>query len=310
MSGPKVIIQQVDHIAIRSNDPHSLFHFFIDTLQLPIVWPLRYYGMALSGVVCAGNTNIEIFNYGLNDHIPGTDQSRANIFAIAFEPTSISRSLRELTRRTIPHRPPIPSHGKRFDGYQGKLWTNITLDGFLDGGSRSLDISGIIKGNLFFNHLVGNLIGRIVNMKWAESWVLASFGERALFLTEYTHDVPKIRSNGANDLQSLDGGLIGLEGIEEIVLAVSSYDDKVARWEYLLSPIPLTESGRWHLGDGPAIRLIPDEQDEIQTIFFKVKSLKSAEERLTRHNLLGITSDRWVSIAASKIQNLDIRLIE
>jgi hypothetical protein len=173
-----------------------------------------------------------------------------------------------------------------------------------------LDISKIIGGNLFLNHLVGNIVSKFVGIKRAETWVLDSFGERALYLTAYTHDVPKIRSMGANDLQRISGGLIGLQGVQEIVLTVSNYDDKVARWEYLFSPIPPVEPGCWHLGEGPAIRLIPDEQDQIQTIVLKVKSLENAEERLAQHNLLGITSDSWVSIAASKIHNLDIRLIE
>lgn len=310
MTRSKAIIKQVDHIAIRSTDPHHLFQFLTDTLQLPVVWPMRYYGLALSGVVFAGNTNIEVFNYGSIDHASVSDQLGANIFAIAFEPISIPESLNELTRRTIPHSPPIPYHGQRFDGYLGKLWTNITLDGFLDGGSKSLDISRIVKGNPFLNHLIGSLIGKFVGMKWAESWVMASFGDRAIYLTEYTHDVSHIRSIGTENLQRVRGGLIGVEDVNEIILTLSDFDNKFARWEYLFSPIPPSDPGCWHLGQGPAIRLTPDEKDDIQSIVLRVKSLRRAKENLAKQDLLGDASGYWVSIAPSKIQELDIRLVE
>ncbi len=310
MSKPQAIIKQVDHIAILASDPYYLFQILADTLQLPVVWPMKYYGLALSGVVCAGNTNIEVFNYGSLDGPVESEFLKANIFAIAFEPTSISECMRELSKRNIPHSPPIPYCGRRFDDYSGKLWTNIVLGGFLDGSSKSFNVSGIFKGNSFIINLIGSLIGKIVCKRWAKSFILDSFGNSALYLTEYTHDVPKTRSIGANNLMDIDGGLIGLESVLEIIVGISDYESKSALWEKLFFPVLPSDPGLWHLGDGPAIRLSSSTDDDIQTIVLKVKSLEDAKRRLAKHDLLGITADHGVTILAPRIQNLDIRLVE
>jgi hypothetical protein len=251
-----------------------------------------------------------VFNYGSPDSSSESEFIKANIYAIAFEPTSIPESIRKLSKRNIPHSPPIPYRGRRFDGYLGKLWTNVVLGGFLDGSSESFNVSGIFKGNLFFNTLIGNLIGRFVCKRWAKSLVLASFGERALYLTEYTHDISKTRSIGASNLLGIDGGLIGLVAVLEIIVGISDFDIKLALWQKLFSPVLPSEPGLWHLGDGPAIRLSSNSEDDIQTIVLKVKSLEDAKKRLAKYDLLRITADNRVSISAPRIQNLDIRLVE
>ena len=306
----QAVIKQVDHIAIRTSNPEYLFDILTNILQLPIVWPMKYYGLALSGVVSAGNTNIEVFNYGSTCCPPDSEKIEADIYAIAFEPISILENIRELSRRSIPHSPPIPFHGTRFDGYTGKLWTNVALGGFLDGGSVNININGIFNRSSFFLSLIGNLLGRLVCMRWAKSIVQRASGNRALYLTKYTHDVSKTRSISANSLTSIDGGLIGLVSVQEIIVGISDYDNKSARWQKLFNPIQPTESGLWHLGLGPAIRLSSNSEDNIQTIILKVKSLENAKKRLAKFELLGITEKHQVSISIPGIKNLDIRLVE
>ena len=236
MTKPQAIIKQVDHIAIRTSDPQYIFHILADTLQLPIVWPMKYYGLALSGVVCAGNMNIEVFNYGSLDCPSESEFIKANIYAIAFEPTSISENIRELSKRNIPHSPPIPYRGTRFDGYSGKLWTNVVLGGFLDGSSKCLNVGGIFKGNSFFINLIGNLIGRLVCKSWAKSIIQDASGNRALYLTEYNHDISKTRSIGARNLGDIDGGLIGLEAVLEIIVGLSDFDVKICSLARIIFP--------------------------------------------------------------------------
>ena len=310
MSEPQAIINQVDHIAILTSNPQYLFHILTDTLQLPIIWPMKYYGLALSGVVCAGNTNIEVFNYGSPNCPSESERIETNIYAIAFEPTSILENMRELSRRNIPHSPPIPYHGTRFDGFSGKLWTNVALGGFWDGDSRIINISGIINRYPFFESLIGRLLGRLICMRWTKSFVQGESGERALYLTDYTHEVSKTRSNGADNLTRIDGGLIGLEAVQEIVVSLSDYAEKSANWQRLFNPVLPSEPGLWRFGGGPAIRLSSSFEDDIKTIVMKVKSLEIAQKRLAKYDLLGISADHQVSISIPRIQNLDIRLVE
>jgi hypothetical protein len=310
MAEHQAIIKQVDHIAIRTTNPEYLFDILTNVLQLPIVWPMEYYGLALSGVVCAGNTNIEVFNFGTTCCSSDSEGIEANIYAIAFEPTSILENIRELSRRDIPHSPPIPYHGTRFDGYNGKLWTNIVLGGLLDGSSKSFSINRIIYRYKTLTEMIGNLIGRFICMPWASSVVQAASGNSALYLTEYAHDISRTRSIGANRLMSIEGGLIGLVSVSEIILGISDYDQKSARWQQLFNPVQQSEYGLWHLGVGPAIRLTSERQDFIQAIVLKVKSMENAKNQLAKFELLGITDTHQVSISIPGIQNLDIRLVE
>ena len=306
----QAIIKQVDHIAIRTSNPEYLFDILTDIFQLPIVWPMKYYGLARSGVVCAGNTNIEVFNYGTTCCPSDSEKIEANIYAIAFEPTSFHENMQELSRRNIPHSPPIPYHGTRFDGYNGKLWTNIVLGGLVDGGSKSISISKIFYRFTFLTEMIGNLIGRLVCMRWAKSIVQAASGDSAFYLTEYAHDVSQTRSIGVKHLMSIEGGLIGLESVSEIILGISDYDQKSGRWQELFNPVQPSEPGLWYLGAGPAIRLTSKSKDIIQAIILKVKSLENAKKHLAKFELLGITDHHQVTISIPGIQNLDIRLVE
>jgi len=310
MSETQAIIKQVDHIAIRTSDPEYLFHILTDVLQLPIVWPMKYYGLALSGVVCAGNANIEVFHYGSPERSSDSDEIETDLYSIAFEPTSLRDSISELSSRNIPHSPPIPYHGTRFDGYTGKLWTNVGLGGLLDGGSSSINVMGGFSQYPFLSEIIGKLIGRFVCMRWTESFVQAASGNSALYLTEYTHDISEIRSKGANSLMGNDGGLIGLEAVLEVILGVSDYENQSARWQQLFNPVLPSEGGVWRLAPGPAIRLSPNSKDRIKAILLKVRSLDNAERHLATFDLLGKTADQQVSISIPGIQNLGIHLVE
>ena len=115
---------------------------------------------------------------------------------------------------------------------------------------------------------------------------------------------------GANSLLKIDGGLIGLESVQEIIVGISDYDEKIACWQKLFNPVLPSEPGFWHLGAGPAIRLSYNLRNNIQTIFMKVKSLEIAKKQLEKFNLLGMTADYQVSISIPGIQSLDIRLLE
>jgi len=60
---PGAIVRCVDHIAIRASDTKYLFSLFSETFQLPIVLPMARYGITSSGVVFAGNVNIEVLQF-------------------------------------------------------------------------------------------------------------------------------------------------------------------------------------------------------------------------------------------------------
>ncbi len=304
------IVKQVDHIAIRVDDPHYLFSLLSDAFQLPVVWPIAPYVWILSGGVCAGNVNFEIVRYGSAQNLSATKSSTAQLFGIAFEPYPLSESLPELAKRNIPHGPPLPVFGIRFDGFKGKLWTTSILGGFLDGSSKPVYLGQTFGGHSPVNVTLGKWMSRMTTQRWAEPLILTAFAKSMIYLIEYTHDVAQIRALGLTELKARQGGPLGVEAVREIVVSVKDFEEKQAHWQSLLAPAPPTEAGRWELGHGPAIRLERDADDKIQALVLKITSLEKAKTFLAEKGMLGSVSDRSIAIDPMKVQGLDIRLME
>ena len=64
------------------------------------------------------------------------------------------------------------------------------------------------------------------------------------------------------------------------------------------------------MGDGPAICLVQAERNELQGFVIAVASLQRAESFLREKALLGSATKEGLTIDASKIEGLNIRLIE
>jgi hypothetical protein len=304
------VVQQIDHIAIRVNELDYLFRLFSEKFQLPVVWPKASYGVARSGVLCAGNVNIEILQYGTPDDLKGKPAADSHLFAIVFEPSSITESLEELINRKITHSPPIPYRGTRFDGYVGELWTNILIGDLLDGSANAFNVGLMVNRYVWLSGFIGNLASWIGNSRWTKSMVIRAMAERMVFLTEYTHDVPQTRLEGKKKLNDLGGGGLGLKFVQEVIVGVEDFEGKQSRWEKLLYPFIQSSPGLWHLGEGPALRLVQSTADVIKALVLKVESLERASAYLNENNMLGTSSDSELCIAPSIVQGLDIRLVE
>ena len=89
-------------------------------------------------------------------------------------------------------------------------------------------------------------------------------------------------------------------------------DMQVARtnWQRLFDPLAEIEPGRWEVGDGPAMRLMPHDQDGLMRLVWKVASLERAATFLGEQALLGISSGEQVVLDGTKLDGLDIRLVE
>lgn len=119
-------IRQIDHIMIRTGNPHELYAFFTETLQLPVAWPITSPRAGVTtGGVGFGNVNLEAIQF------PGQD-AQPRLVGLALEPASLNDSMTELTRRgiTFGERRPLIAAGS--DGSKNTLWTNVTLRPFSD----------------------------------------------------------------------------------------------------------------------------------------------------------------------------------
>jgi hypothetical protein len=75
-----------------------------------------------------------------------------------------------------------------------------------------------------------------------------------------------------------------------------------------MGPTPPESPGVWRLGDGPAVRLVPDTADRLKALVVRTASLRDAAGFLTAHGMLGADSGREVTIDPGAVGGLDLRL--
>ena len=103
---------------------------------------------------------------------------------------------------------------------------------------------------------------------------------------------------------------MGLLGVQEIVVGVRDMEGARAGWQWLFDPLTEMEPGVWAVGDGPAIRLVLHDQDELVRLVWKVASLERAAAFLSRHNLLSLSTAEQIMLDRAKLGGLDIHLVE
>jgi catechol 2,3-dioxygenase-like lactoylglutathione lyase family enzyme len=264
-------IRQIDHIMIRTGDPRELYSFFAETLQLPIAWPMTSpRAGVMTGGVGFGNVNVEAIQ------VPGQTDPRPRLLGFAFEPSALDESLIELSRRglTSGERRPLVATGP--DGSKRTLWTNVTLQQFSDSDSP------------------------------ADATI-------HIFLSEYSPTYVKVDERRARlraQLVDSSGGPLGVVDVKEVI--IGAVDVEMARrlWQRLLDPTPSASSNTWQIGTGPAVRLVPDNDNRVQALLIRVASLERAKTFLREKQLLGVDTAGQVTIDPSKIGGLDLRLVE
>jgi hypothetical protein len=264
-------IRQIDHIMIRTGDPRELYAFFAETLRLPAAWPITSpRAGVMTGGIGFGNVNVEAIQF------PGQTDPRPRLVGFAFEPSALDESLIELNRRglTSGERRPLIATGP--DGSNRTLWTNVTLRQFSDSDNP------------------------------ADATI-------HIFLGEYSPtyvNVDERRARLRSQLVNSGGGPLGVVDVKEVI--VGAVDLEIARqlWQKLLDPMPSTASNTWQIGSGPAVRLVPANENRIQALLIRVSSLQRARTFLREKQLLGIDAAGQVTIEPSKVGGLDLRLVE
>jgi hypothetical protein len=132
-----------------------------------------------------------------------------------------------------------------------------------------------------------------------------------VFLYEYSPVFLRVevrRKQLGNRLALNNGGPLGFQSILEIIISTTHLEKDKAAWGQLLGN--QISPDFWRAASGPAIRLVQGSSDRISEIVFKVKSLERARAFLDLNQLLGSVSPKEISLNASKIQGLKIRIVE
>lgn len=263
-------VRQIDHIMIRADVPATLYAFFTETLQLPVAWPLALRGSVNSGAVGFGNVNVEVIKF------PDQRSSRVHLVGFGFEPAPLAECLVELRRRDITHGEPRPFIITERDGSKRLLFTNVTLRQFSD-EDRPANAT------------------------------------MHIFLSEYSPtyvEVEQRRARLLEELRARGGGPLGVTGVKEIIVGATDMKLALNLWERLLAPRRTVEPRVWRVDDGPGILVVQARENRLQAIVISVASLSRAKTFLQEKGLLGSVSKRGLTMDPSKLEGLDIRLVE
>jgi len=264
-------VGQIDHIMIRTGRPESLFMLFTETFGLPVAWPLATRGGVTSGGVSFGNVNIEAIQF------PRQTTDEPSLVGFAFDPSaSLSDSMAEFDRRGIAYGEPRPFVVTKPDGSRATLWTNVTLASLSD-SDRPAD------------------------------------AKMHIFVCEYSPDyvdVEQRRDRLRRALSDGGGGPLGVERVVEVTIGTTNLEVSERPWAELLAPQKALAEGHWELGSGPAIRLVRAAENKLQGLVIGVRSLERAEGFLRRKGLLGTVSNGLITLDASKVEGMGIRLVE
>lgn len=313
MTTTRPVFKQLDHLIARVDDPAALFSLLTETLGLPVAWPLASYPSFQSGGVALGNLYLEIIQCGRRQK----PAARGRLCAVAFEAAPIEEAARELSSRGLPHTPPAPYVERGRDGAKRHLWSNVVLgkmlgkDFLLDTtilmsrlpGAASLSDAG--AGGALNRWQLAKLFER--NLVFFVEFYYENFGVRP-FWDEF-RDHEEKRAKDLERLRACGGGALGLESVKEIVAGVRDFEAARELWRRLYAPIPETAPGFFTDEGGPAVRLVPADTDSIRTLVLKVSSPARAETTLRESGMLGAVTDDRITIAPSKLEGLDVRLV-
>ena len=264
-------IRQIDHIMIRTGDPRELYAFFAETLRLPTAWPMTSpRAGVMTGGVGFGNVNVEAIQ------VPGQTDPRPRLVGFAFEPSALDESLIELNRRGLASGERRPLVATEPDGSTRTLWTNVTLRQFSDSDNP------------------------------ADATI-------HIFLSEYSPsyvNVVERRARLRSQLAGSRGGPLGVVDVKEVIIGAVDLDVARRLWQKLLDPTPSATSNTWQIGSGPAVRLVPANENRIQALLIRVASLERAKTFLRDRQLLGADAAGHVTIDPSKVGGLDLRLVD
>jgi catechol 2,3-dioxygenase-like lactoylglutathione lyase family enzyme len=264
-------IRQIDHIMVRTGNPHELYAFFTKTLQLPVAWPMTSPRAGVTtGGVGFGNVNVEAIQF------PGQKDAQPRLVGFALEPSSLNDAMTELTRRgiTFGERRPLIAAGS--DGSKNTLWTNVTLRPFSDSDSPA------------------DATMHIFLSEYSAAYV----------------NVEERRARLRRQLVASGGGPLGVVEVKEVIIGAIDVASARQLWQRLLEPRPSSAPNKWQIGDGPAVLLVPATENRIQALVIRVASLDRATAFLRDKQLLGADPEGRPTIDLSRVGRLDLRLVD
>ena len=306
-------ISKIDHLVIRVDDLNheKLIAMMKDTLGLPAAWQVNEQPGFASGGVFAGNVDLEIIHAGT---IPGAVRA-CLLYGVVFERfgefNQLLQDLQAIRNRGIDV---LPSQYHFFN--QGSLepaWTNIFLKGLAE--------NNIWKTLLFtYKKLIPDSawlkLGEKTNSNSASmaKFVFNKVYPDEIFYTvKYEPHWKKAnldRESAQKELDSRNGGPLGLVGVKRVLVEVPDFDRARERWSRFLAPVQEIQTAIWEFDEGPGIALVPGKQHRLKGMIWSVRSLPEAARYLEGLGLLGKRDQAGIHIKLEAFPDLSIRLVD
>ena len=321
------VVARVDHLYARVEDPRAVFVALTERLGLP-----RSYGFSRvpgfeGGAVSLGNmVFLEALRYAPGRKVPAP--ASPGLDGLALEAAvPVLEAATKLSRRRIPHSPPIsyagdpapfafgpPLQRAGLKAGSGPLWSMVVLGGFFGDHARARQFRLIpSRGDSRIARALGGLQGRLMSSRRFGDLAMARnmTSRPTVWLHQFqAADMRAATAAAAEELAGCRGGVLGVERVREVVVGARDVAAEGERWQRLLDPHEPASDGAWHLGDGPALRLIEDEADRIHCLVWEVSSLDRAADFLERAQMLEKTTTDEVAISPRALQGIAIRLAE
>lgn len=104
----------------------------------------------------------------------------------------------------------------------------------------------------------------------------------AMLCQYHVSEAVNLRSRQAA-LDSVQGGKLGIVGLDEIVIGSPDLVAANTRWQRLLSPVQV-QAGAWELPHGPKLRLVSAEAEQVVRLVLTSRSPQNAQTRLDRYS--------------------------
>jgi hypothetical protein len=130
-----------------------------------------------------------------------------------------------------------------------------------------------------------------------------------LFFCKYNTPIEPRRARIQSELQARNGGPLGIEKVEEIVIGVRDMAAAQGQYRALLGQPRSGDETTWSIGNGPAIHLVTDNKDRLVQVRIKVKSLEQARAYLKSQKMLGTDTGHEVALDPAQLGETDIRFV-
>lgn len=152
-------------------------------------------------------------------------------------------------------------------------------------------------------------------IRWTNTFLTDFAPDDAVFLCDYadrdrTH---RAHADANANLTLREGEPLGIVGTETIVLGVRDVARASAQWRRLTDargPAGAIANDTFHFGSGPAVHLVRDTTDGIQSLVLRVRSLPDAEHFLVNHGWLESDTPDRVTIARRVLGGLRVSLVQ